>query len=82
MKKYVLAVAIASGTLFGLSAQAAPVAPAASGVQNQVSSETVQIGHCRHWSGGWHCGGGYGGGSGWGHSRHWSHRRYGSGHRW
>ncbi len=79
MKKYVLAVAIASGTLFGLSAQAAPVSPAASGVQNQVSSDAVLIGHCRRWSGGWHCGGG---GGGWGHSRSWSHRRYGSGHRW
>ena len=79
MKKYVLAVAIASGTLFGLSAQAAPVSSAASGVQNQVSGDAVQVGHCRRWSGGWHCGGG---GDGWGHSRHWSHRRYGSGHRW
>ena len=63
MKKYVLAVAIASGTLFGLSAQAAPVSPAASGVQNQVSGDAVQVGHCRRWSGGWHCGGGGGWGS-------------------
>ena len=76
MKKYVLAVAIASGTLFSLSAQAAPVAPAASGVQNQVSGDAVKVYHCRNWSGGWHCGGGVGGG--WGHGRHWSHRRHGS----
>jgi len=54
--------AIASGTLFSLSAQAAPVAPAASGVQNQVSGDAVKVYHCRNWSGGWHCGGGVGGG--------------------
>ena len=76
MKKYVLAVAIASGALFGLSAQAAPVSSTVSGVQNQVSGDAVQVGHCRHWSGGWHCGGGDGGGGY--HSRHWSHRRHGS----
>ena len=73
MKKYALAIALASGALFGLSAQAAPVSSALSGVQNQVTTDAVQVYHCRHWSGGWHCGGG------WGHSRHWSHRRWGSG---
>lgn len=87
MKKYVLAVAIASGALFGLSAQAAPVSSTFSGLQSQVAGDAVQVGHCRRWSGGWHCGGGgYGGGGygggGWGHGRHWSHRRHGSGHRW
>jgi hypothetical protein len=84
MKKYVLAVAIASGALFGLSAQAAPVSSPLSGLQSQVTGEAVLAGHCRRWSGGWHCGGGGGGGygGGWGHSRSWSHRRHGSGHRW
>ena len=53
------------------------MAQSASGVQNQVKGDAVQVGHCRHWSGGWHCGGGYGGGGY--HSRHWSHRRHGSG---
>lgn len=83
MKKYALAIAIASGALFGLSAQAAPVSSVLPGVQNQVTTDAVQVYHCRGWSGGWHCGGGWGGG--WGHSRHWSHRRWGSGgwgHRW
>ena len=82
MKKYVLAVAIASGALFGLSAQAAPVSSPLSGLQSQVTGDAVLAGHCRRWSGGWHCGGGGGYGGGWGHSRHWSHRRHGSGHRW
>ncbi|MGO9544900.1 MAG: hypothetical protein ACLPPF_08910 [Rhodomicrobium sp.] len=71
MKKYVLALAIASGAVLGLSAQAAPVS-SVSGVQSQVTTSAVQVYHCRHWSGGWGCGGG--------HSRYWSHRRHGS--RW
>jgi len=74
MKKYVVAVAIASGALFGISAQAAPVASGTYGVQNQVSGDTVKVWHCRRWSGGWGCGGGGG------HSRYWSHRRWGSWH--
>ena len=72
MKKYVLAVAIAFGALFGLSVQAAPVSSGASGVQNQVTGSAVKVWHCRRWSGGWGCGGG------WGHRRYWSHRRHGS----
>jgi hypothetical protein len=77
MKKFVLAVALAAGTVLGLSAaQAAPVSSTASGVQGQVSGDAVKVYHCRHWSGGWHCGGG----GGWGHGRHWSHRRHGSWH--
>ena len=74
MKKYLLAVALVSGALYGVSAQAAPVSSAATGVQNQVTSDAVKVWHCRSWSHGWHCGGG-----GWGgHSRYWSHRRHGS----
>jgi hypothetical protein len=76
MRKYLLAIAIASGALISVSAQAAPVSSAASGVQNQVTGDAVKVYHCRSWSGGWHCGGGYGG---WGHGRYWSHRRWGSG---
>jgi len=73
MKKYVLAVAIASGALFGLSAaQAAPVTSATFGVQSQVTGDAVKVWHCRHWSGGWGCGGG------WGHNRWRSHHRWGS----
>lgn len=74
MKKYVLAIAIASGALFGLSAQAAPLATGPAGLQNQVTSDAVKVFHCRNWSGGWGCGGG-----GWGHNRWGSHRRWGSG---
>lgn len=74
MKKLVLAVAIASGALFSLAAQAAPVSTIVSGVQSQVTGDAVKVFHCRSWSGGWGCGGG------WGHGRHWSHRRYGSWH--
>lgn len=75
MKKYVLAIAIASGALLTLSAQAAPAVSGASGLQNQVTSDAVKVWHCRRWSGGWGCGRwGWGGG----HSRHWSHRRWGS----
>jgi hypothetical protein len=88
MKKYVLAIAIASGAFLGLSAQAAPVSSAVSGVQSQVTGDAVKVFHCRGWSGGWGCGGGWGhgrywshrrwGSGGWGHGRHWSHRRWGS----
>jgi len=89
MKKYVLAFAIASGALFSLSAQAAPVTTSASAVQNQVTGSAEAVHHCRFWSGGWGCGWGHGrywshrrwGSAGWGHSRYWSHRRWGS-HRW
>jgi len=92
MKKYLLAVAIASGMFMSLSAQAAPVPSAASGIQSQVTGDVMQVRHCRPWSGGWRCG--YWGhrrwrshrrwGSrGWHHRRHWSHRRWGSrGRRW
>jgi hypothetical protein len=76
MKKYALAIAIASGALFSLSAQAAPVTSAVSGLQGQVTGEVQKVHHCR-WSSGYGCGGGfyyYGG-----HSRYWSHRRWGSG---
>ena len=75
MRKYLLAIAIASGALISLSVQAAPVSSAVSGVQNQVTGDAVKVYHCRGWSGGWHCGGG----GGWGHGRYWSHRRWGSG---
>jgi hypothetical protein len=70
MKKYLLAIAVASGALVALSAQAAPVT-STSGVQNQVTGSVEQVRHCRYWSGGWGCGWG-------GHSRYWSHRRHGS----
>ena len=53
MKKYVLAIAIASSALLGLSAQAAPVSSAVSGVQGQVTGDAVKVFHCRGWSGGW-----------------------------
>jgi hypothetical protein len=67
--KYVLAIAIASGALFGLSAQAAPVSPEASAVQSQVATGVEKVMHCRHWSRGWHCSP---------HTRSLSHRRRGS----
>ena len=92
MKKYMLAIAIASGALFSLSAQAAPIATGPAGLQNQVASDAVKVWHCRGWSGGWGCGGWGGhdrwrshhrwGSGGWGHGRYWSHRRWGSWHRW
>jgi hypothetical protein len=72
MKKYVLAIAIASGALLGISAQAAPISTGTSAVQSQVTSDVEKVWHCRYWSGGWGCGGGW-------HSRYWSHRRWGSG---
>jgi len=87
MKKYVLAIAVASGALFGLSAQAAPVSTGASAIQNQVPGNVVKVLHCRYWSGGWGCGGWHrrwwshrrwGSGGWYGHSRYWSHRRRGS----
>jgi hypothetical protein len=87
MKKYVLATAIASGVLFGLSAEAAPVSAGASAVENQVTGSVEKVWHCRRWSGGWGCGGWHSrywshrrsGSGGWySHSRHWSHRRWGS----
>ncbi len=72
MKKYVLAIVIASGALLGLSAQAAPVSTAASAVPSQVTSGTEKVWHYRHWHHGW----GY---RRWyGHGRYWSHRRHGS----
>ncbi|MFY9642379.1 MAG: hypothetical protein WCD20_17980 [Rhodomicrobium sp.] len=77
MKKYVLAIAIASGAFFGLSAQAAPLSSSPAGLQNEVTGTAVKVFHCRRWSGGWGCGGWHGG-----HSRYWSHRRWGSWHRW
>jgi hypothetical protein len=72
MKKLALAIAIASGALFGLSAQAAPVTSTVSGLQGQVSGDAVKV---------WHHRWGYGGGYYYygGHNRHWSHRRWGSG---
>jgi hypothetical protein len=86
MKKYMLAIAVASGALFSLSAQAAPVVSSVAGVESQVTSSAEQVHHCRYWSGGWGCGYGHSrywshrrwGSHGWGHGRHWSHRRYGS----
>jgi hypothetical protein len=76
MKKYLLAIVVAFGALFGLSVQAAPVSFNAAAVQNQVPSGVEKVWHCRHWSGGWGCGGG----GGW-HNRWRSHHRWGSG-RW
>jgi hypothetical protein len=72
MKTFVLAIAVASGALFSLSAQAAPVTSDATAVLGQAKSDVVKVWHCRTWSGGWRCGGG------WGHGRRWSHRRRGS----
>ncbi len=75
MKRYILAVALASGALWGLPASAAPLGSGGSGLRAQVQAETVQVYHCRAWSAGWDCGSGgdYGG-----HLRYYSHRRYGS----
>ena len=72
MKKYLVAVAVASATLFAVSAQAVPLSSAGSGMQ--VSESVQKVHHCRAWSGGWGCGGG------WGHGRYRSHHRYGSWH--
>jgi hypothetical protein len=72
MKTLVLAIALAFGALFGLSAQAAPATSDATAVQGQVKDGALKVWHCRRWSGGWGCGGG------WGHGRRWSHRRRGS----
>ena len=58
MKKYLLAAAIASSALLGLSAaQAAPISLDGATIQSQVSSaDAVQkVWHCRRWSGGWGC---------------------------
>lgn len=71
MKKYSLAVAVASSALISLSVQAAPLTSSVSGVQNQVTGSVQQVHHCRTWSGGWGC-------HDLEHSRYWSHRRHGS----
>ena len=47
MKKYVLAIAIASGAFFGLSAQAAPLSSSPAGLQNEVTGTAVKVFHCR-----------------------------------
>jgi hypothetical protein len=93
MKKYVIAVAIASGALFGLSAQAAPLSTETAAVQSQVAQESATSkvyyyhgrhrSHWRHGSGGgghWRWGSGRRWGGDWGHNRHRSHWRWGS--RW
>jgi hypothetical protein len=72
MKTFLLAILIAFGALFGLSAQAAPAFSDAAAVQGQVKGDAIKVWHCRYWSGGWGCGRGW-------HSRWWSHRRWGSG---
>jgi hypothetical protein len=79
MKKLIFAAAVATSAMLGFGAQAAPASSTISGVAGQVTTDAQKVYHCRHWSGGWHCGGGGGwGGGGWGHSRYWSHRRHGS----
>lgn len=80
MKKYMLAVAVASSALLTLQVQAAPLSAGGSAA-GVVQSGVEQVRHCREWSGGWGCGwrGGWGGE---GHSRYWSHRRHGSGGYW
>jgi hypothetical protein len=82
MKKYAIAIAIASSALFGLSAQAAPLSSETAAVQSQVAQESatskVYYYHGRHRSH-WRWGSGRRGGD-WGHSRHRSHWRWGS--RW
>ncbi len=81
MKKYLLAIVIAFGALFGLSTvQAAPLTSPSTTIQSQAASgDAVQkVWHCRAWSGGWGCGGG-------GHWRWGSrggHWRWGSRRRW
>jgi len=78
MRKYLLAIAIAFGALFGLSsAQAAPLSVEPGVIKNQViPGDSVQkVWHCRYWSGGWGCGGGW-------HWRWRSHWRWGSRRRW
>ena len=77
MKKIILAVAAASGALFCLPVQAAPVTSGAS-MQSLVQSGLERVHHCRYWSGGWACGYGDSGSGYEGHSRYWSHRRYSS----
>jgi hypothetical protein len=77
MKKGILAVAAASGALFCLPVQAAPVTSGAS-MQSLVQSGVEEVLHCRYWSGGWACGYGDSGGGYEGHSRYYSHRRHGS----
>jgi hypothetical protein len=94
MRRYIFAFAVACGSLFCLSVQAAPASPDAAALQNQVGGNAVRVYHCRWWSG--ECGGGYSnydtdrdyhsrywshrrrGSYGDGHSRYWSHRRWGS----
>ena len=77
MKTYLIAIVIAFGALFGLSAQAAPLTSQSLTLQDQVSSGNAvqKVWHCRYWSGGWGCGGGW-------HGRWRSHWRWGSGRRW
>ncbi len=68
MKKYVLAIVIAFGALFGLSVQAAPLSSQASVIKSDVvTGDAVQ--KVQHWR--W-------GSGGWGHGRYRSHWRWGS----
>jgi hypothetical protein len=87
MKKYVVAAGIAVGALFGLSAQAAPLATNTTAIQTQVSQDgaIAKVQHWRWGSGGHHRRWGSGGHWRWGshggwHNRHRSHWRHGS--RW
>ncbi len=59
MIKYTLALLIAFGAMLGISAQAAPAAPAFMQAQIAPDSAVQKVWHCRYWSGGWGCGGGY-----------------------
>lgn len=59
MKKYVLAIAVAFGVGFGLSAYAAPLSSQSSDAGNRTADHTVQVAH-----GGSSGGGGQHGGSG------------------
>ena len=81
MKKFALAIAIASGALFAVSAQAAPLASNTAAVEQVTQDSAVtKVWHNRgrsHWR--WGSRGGWGGGWGW-HNRHRSHWRWGS--RW
>jgi len=54
MKKYLFAFGLVAATLCA-SAYAAPLgSPSAAGIDS--GSAVQQVAHCRHWSGGWHCG--------------------------
>ncbi len=55
MKMYIAAASLVFGTLFSVSAQAAPLPPSSAHAQIKSGDLVQQVRHCRRWSGGWGC---------------------------